>query len=92
MRRRLLNGSHFSNTPSPTISPSDFFSPPSTSDASAIPIRTNSSDNQPVDQIEQNLLRTRISRRKGFQSSRSDSADVLSLSRQYSSEQGAISD
>lgn len=100
--RRLLNGINFSNTPSPTISPCEFFSPqsksslfndtPPTPDPPPIPPRTNRT--HPSNNIEDHLRRTRISQRRGLQTSRSDSADTLSprSSRQYSSEQGANSD
>lgn len=103
--RRLLNGINFSNTPSPTISPCEFFSSsqsksslfnhtPPTPDPPPIPPRTHPLHKQNINNIEEDLRRTRISRRKGFRHSRSDSADTLSprASRQYSSEQSANSD
>ena len=92
--RRLLNGSNSSNTPSPTVSPSEFFSStsksssllndtPQTPDQPPIPPRCslkNTTNKQHTNESELNNIRSRNARRKDSRNSRSDSADALSLS------------
>ena len=100
--RRLLNGSNCSNTPSPTASPSEFFS--STSESS-IHNNTSSQTTQPPPipprcsqknttnkQHNNETEEKRNTRRKDNRNSRSDSADALHCHRQLSYEQGTNSD
>jgi hypothetical protein len=94
--RRLINGSNVSNTPSPSLSPSEFFSStsksslhndtPQTPEPPPIPPRCslkNTTNKQHTDDTEENNIRSRNTRRKDSRNSRSDSTDALSSSRHY---------
>lgn len=103
--RRLLNGSNCSNTPSPTASPSEFFSQtskssilndtPQTPEPPPIPprcSRKNTTNKPHTNESEENNIQSRNTRRKDTRNSRSDSADALHYHRQLSNEQGTNSD
>ncbi|CAF3615371.1 unnamed protein product [Adineta steineri] len=98
IRRRLLYGSSISNTPSPTISPSEIFSRSSKSsslnDTPQTPeppcsshLNTKNKQNQTSDTIKCNINRSRSLRRKKLINNRSNSSDVHSIlcSRSYQS-------